>query len=237
MDIESLVNCIAVSPNWLRFIKEHEIIWQQYFSEEFPLHEACKAGNQNKVKLLIAIVSDINLQDSHGRTPLHWACVEGHLHIVEYLLENPFIDINIQDNNGRIPLHWACICGHLSIVELFRHRHRFYRSVFFFIIIIVESLLKHQWLDVNIQDNSGKTPLHWACYHGHLDIVKSLLKNPSIDVNIQDNDGRNPLNLACIRNHLRIAEFLSARQRHRFYRSLIFILIIMFMIIIIIVVK
>ena len=155
LDVESLLNCAQVSPDWLQFIKENEIIWQQKFSKEFPLHKACESGDQNKVKLLIAIGVDVNLQVGRGRTPLHLACLSGHLDIVESLLKNPSININIQDINGRTSLHWACNRGHLNIVE---------------------SLLKNSAIDVNIQTNNGKTPLDIARQFGKEDIVDIITK-------------------------------------------------------------
>lgn len=43
--------------------------------------------------------------------------------------------------------------------------------------------------DVNIQDHSGKTALHWACEGQHSDMVKLCLSVPDCVIGIKDNDG------------------------------------------------
>ncbi|KAL7551898.1 hypothetical protein ACHAWF_015104 [Thalassiosira exigua] len=58
------------------------------------------------MKLLIENGADINLQDMHGRTPLHLACGSTSCALVEFLCSNGS-DVNIQDVHGRTPLHIA----------------------------------------------------------------------------------------------------------------------------------
>ena len=58
--------------------------------------------------------------DSKKDHLLHWACEEGHLLIVEHLLEeigNQFDDINCVGSNDETPLHKATKNGHKEIVE------------------------------------------------------------------------------------------------------------------------
>jgi len=45
---------------------------------------------------------------------------------------------------------------------------------------------------VNVRDDSGKTPLHYASLDGNLDIVKYLV-NKGADVNVRDDRGNIPL--------------------------------------------
>lgn len=58
--------------------------------QETPLQAACTAGKSFE---LVAFLMrqpdvDINLQSSDGHTALHSACFNGHLRIVQHLLEN-----------------------------------------------------------------------------------------------------------------------------------------------------
>ena len=46
---------------------------------------------------------------------------------------------------------------------------------------------------INIQDETGDTPLHNACYGGYLRIVKILCQKPEIDLTIRNNDGKTPI--------------------------------------------
>jgi len=49
-------------------------------------------------------------------TPLHYAAQNGHLSVVEYLV-NQKADINAKDYGKMTPLHYAAQNGHLSVVE------------------------------------------------------------------------------------------------------------------------
>ena len=49
-------------------------------------------------------------------TPLHRAAANGHLSVVEYLV-NQEADINAKDRYEKTPLHLASSNGHLSVVE------------------------------------------------------------------------------------------------------------------------
>ena len=42
----------------------------------------------------------------------------------------------------------------------------------------------------------GRTPLHMACYGGHLDVVRKLVSEHGCDVMARDSDGRIPLHNA-----------------------------------------
>ena len=59
-------------------------------------------------------------------------------------------------------------------------------------------LLDHN-ADVNIQDNAGRTPLHWCASTGNENLCRLLLEH-NADVNIQDKDGSTPLHLSARRN-------------------------------------
>ncbi|KAI4307078.1 hypothetical protein L6164_030307 [Bauhinia variegata] len=77
----------------------------------------------------------VNLKDSEGRTPLHWAVDRGHLNVTE-LLVSKNANVDAQDNDGQTPLHYAAVCGRETIAEY---------------------LVKHK-ADTGIKDNDGNTP-------------------------------------------------------------------------------
>jgi ankyrin repeat protein len=54
---------------------------------------------------------------------------------------------------------------------------------------VVVELLKHDKVDVNLQDNDGEQPLCWASRYGQTDVVVELLKHDKVDVNLQDKNG------------------------------------------------
>ena len=175
--------------------------------ENSPLHLACvhnydiireylllgKKSCQDKIDKIIQDDVDRTLQYKRiyeseikrkGKTPLHYACMEGHLPIVKYLFDNG-CDKEFLDDKGKTPLHWACERGHLPIVE--------------YLITI--------GCNKEFPDDKGKTPLHYACKNGHLSIVKYLIIK-GCNKEIQDRRKRTPLHYACEKGHLPIVECL-----------------------------
>lgn len=101
-----------------------------------------------------------------GRSPLHEACFQGEIEIVQYLLDLGF-DPNEEDDNGNLPIHLAFCNGNVDIVKL----------------------LVIRGADPNRKDRDGFTLLHKAYYLGMEGLVKFLLEfGASPDV--KDNFGR-----------------------------------------------
>ncbi|KAL7686148.1 putative acyl-CoA-binding protein, ACBP [Plasmopara halstedii] len=95
-------------------------------------------------KLIVALDQgeDINAQDSHGRTMLHWAVDRDQAAVVTELLGRK-ASPNVQDADGMTPLHYAVSCEHEEMAKL---------------------LVKHGAL-VDIEDLDGDTPLSTATSH------------------------------------------------------------------------
>ncbi|XP_039255412.2 tonsoku-like protein [Styela clava] len=106
-----------------------------------------------------------------GETPLHRACIDGHMKRVQLLLEQGH-PVNEPDYAGWLPLHEACNHGFVEIVRL---------------------LINHG-ANVNYPAKcGGTTPMQDAATNGHLDIVALLLEkgaNPSI----KNKEGETPIN-------------------------------------------
>ena len=49
--------------------------------------------------------------------------------------------------------------------------------------------------DVNEQDGNGFTPLHWASYHGHVEVITALLA-AGADKSLKNSFGRTPHDVA-----------------------------------------
>lgn len=63
--------------------------------------------------------TDVNIQDAHGRTALHWACVEGHVDMVRLCLSVPQSEIGLQDNDGYTAFEIAQQNGNDLVAEAF----------------------------------------------------------------------------------------------------------------------
>ena len=66
--------------------------------------------------------------------------------------------------------------------------------------------------DVNVKDNYGETPLHWAISYGHKDVAELLIAKGA-NVNTKGQGGETPLHMAAIREkgNKDVAELLIAK--------------------------
>ncbi|KAK1290787.1 Acyl-CoA-binding domain-containing protein 1 [Acorus calamus] len=99
------------------------------------IHASAREGELDNLTTYLENGVSVNLRDSEGRTPLHWAVDRGHQDVVELLIGKQ-ADVNAMDNEGQTPLHYAVMCERGAIAEF---------------------LVKHN-ADCNSKDNEGKTP-------------------------------------------------------------------------------
>jgi hypothetical protein len=57
-----------------------------------------------------------NWCNSAGKTPLHIAAQQGHLPIIQFLIDNS-ADVDLTDTQGNTPLHYASAYGHVDIIK------------------------------------------------------------------------------------------------------------------------
>ncbi|KAI4319954.1 hypothetical protein MLD38_033487 [Melastoma candidum] len=99
------------------------------------IHAFAREGAIDNLLQCVKSGVSVNVKDSEGRTPLHWAVDRGHQEVVE-LLVNQHADVNAQDDEGQTPLHYAMVCERESMAEF---------------------LVKHK-ADLDIKDNEGSYP-------------------------------------------------------------------------------
>ena len=124
-----------------------------------PLHLAARRGSASDVERLVddglrkcdeARLPYLERQSCYksgtvdtlgasGWAPLHEAAMNGHLEVIEYLLEKN-ADINVRSRIGSTPLHWAARGGHTAAARL---------------------LLDHG-ADLDATNYEGKSALEWA---------------------------------------------------------------------------
>ena len=71
------------------------------------IHDAAKAGNLNKVKILVTKdPSLVSAKTSRGTTPLHYACISKNVRLVKFLVSKG-ADVNALNASWYSPLHYA----------------------------------------------------------------------------------------------------------------------------------
>ena len=82
------------------------------------LLHAARDGGLARVEQALQNGADVNVNTLEGgMTPLHWACMRGHLDVVRYLLTSHDANLEATDMNRWTPLHIACLLGHLDVVQ------------------------------------------------------------------------------------------------------------------------
>ena len=97
---------------------------------------------------LAALMSDVNMKNAYGNTPLIWAAENGHTELAKELI-GAKADVNVKAKDGKIPLICAVKNGHTEIAK---------------------ELIGAK-ADVNVEAKDGKTPLIWAAVKGHTEVA------------------------------------------------------------------
>ena len=118
-----------------------------------PFFKAVKDGKVDTVKKMIEVGSDINAQDSYGKTPLMVAIDAKQNELAKWIINNN-PDFTKQDKNGFTAL--------LNAIES-RDRE------------IIDTLIAKKG-GINIQDKEGLSPLMYAVMNEDVDTIKNLIK-------------------------------------------------------------
>ena len=124
-----------------------------------------ECSSMSMAKLLIENRADVNLTDNQGQTPLHYAAANDYIAMAK-LLTNFSKNILLKLIKG---YHWIKSCKIQPLIE--------------------------NGADVNLTDNQGQTPLHYAAANGHIAMAQLLIENGA-NVNLTDNQGQTPLDYA-----------------------------------------
>ncbi|CAG8094086.1 unnamed protein product [Penicillium salamii] len=178
------------------------------------LSHSAEIGNFEITKLLLkegALVStrQYSLSISHrdsGKSPIHWAAMKGHKHIVELLLQygaNP----NARTTSGRTPAQEAAAASHRELLAFLLSKNAdintqaysdvwspLHEVIYLNNIEMVELLVDHG-AHLNARLTSSKTPLHMAVVQRNIPVMEILLK-AGADPDLPMNEDITPLHLA-----------------------------------------
>ncbi|OGM51091.1 hypothetical protein ABOM_000412 [Aspergillus bombycis] len=161
--------CPNVSEEWI-----HEAMG--------VLHLCAWFGLSNMVNLLIVENHDVGIRDpKYSRTPLRYACLNGHVETVAELLKHN----TPVEEEAVVDAMCGLTCEDRPQCEQERRQR------------IVEGLLETGNINTNARLGSkSRTVLMLAVGHGHYDFVNVFLSHKSINVDTQDSNGFTALSFA-----------------------------------------
>lgn len=121
--------------------------------DETPIQTAVCCSNVEVIRVLLEHGANANDQTSEGFTALHKAARRGSAHILRVLLSEGQADHSLRLINGSQPIHSAARWNHPACIR-----------------VLVEA-----GAGVNSQNDSGKTPLHFAAENHAADAVQCLI--------------------------------------------------------------
>ncbi|KAI8080810.1 asparaginase-domain-containing protein [Gilbertella persicaria] len=164
----------------------------------------CSAAGSNDLDGLTLLVEsmgeliNLNCVDYDGRVPLHVACREGNLKIVEYLLLHG-ASIHVRDRTGHTPLFDAVVEKRAEVVKILRNAGAhlaeseigdmgpyWFKAVknnnIKWIQVALEAGFDVNWSDP-VEDRRA---IDVALCTGRLSVLKLLLNQPNIDLTLED---------------------------------------------------
>lgn len=201
-----------------------------------PLHIAADAGRAQNVELILRKArQEKKMKESVGKdhglaginrpnrlfwTPLHLACMAGHIEVVRVLLKYN-VDIERPSSAAKhklTPLMLACQQGHLDIMKLLicqgakiEARDKFKRTALIHAVMNghahIASHLLRSGADPDTADSSGNTVVHYASAYGWWFCLKLLLESGA-NPNIPNDWTLTPLGVAFLKGHMGLVDLL-----------------------------
>ncbi|KAK4732182.1 hypothetical protein R3W88_025170 [Solanum pinnatisectum] len=147
------------------------------------LKSAAKNGNSHFISALIEAGADVNRRDSDGDSVMSLTVKYGNLDSVQVLIESGYTIDNSVDRF----LHYAAATDRVDLMEIL--------------------CLGYADIDLNSIDSQGRTPLHIAAIHGHVEVLRFLVSVGS-DPDLLDSQGWTPLHFAAQQGHVEAVGFL-----------------------------
>lgn len=167
-----------------------------------PVHFAAAGGNNEICDALDNAGGDWTLYDQEDRGCVDYACLFGHIHLLQRFDERNF-DLTKADKRGWLPVHYAAIAKTADCIAFLKEKgadinvkapEEQEEATPLTLALLNNSaevfkFLLAQGVDTKVRVQDGRTPLQDAAFKGNTDIMRVLLENPDIDINEHDNLG------------------------------------------------
>ncbi|GFW15492.1 inversin [Trichonephila clavipes] len=174
-----------------------------------PLHVVCATGKKNSLKKIIDSVPlhVLETKDEMGKTPLMLSVMHNQLECSTLLLKSG-VHIDNSDNLGQTALHIATNKGfHRAVKLLLSYNASCQQKDFYGVTplhlaaihtnpkCLLAMLKEIKPGEIDIQDSSKKTPLHWSTAYSNIESTLILLTKHA-NICIPDETGKTPLHWA-----------------------------------------
>lgn len=184
-----------------------------------PLSWAARHGHDTIVKLLLDRKDvEADSKDQDGRTPLSWAAWHGQDTIVKLLLDRNKVKVSSPNKGQRTLLSWIVNIrfdhNKAKVSSQSRGRRtllpertaKYYKAA-------KKLMVGRNYVEADLRDNYGQTPLSRAAEEGHWDVVELLLARNDVEVNSRDENGWTPLSWAAEQGHQAVVKLLLAYNK------------------------
>lgn len=166
--------------------------YRLYHHKPCALRWAAENGSISTARLVLDRCPELDIDEAssvNGESILSLATMNGHAHMVQWILTQRLIDVNRFDATfGRTALLHAIEKDRTDVARV---------------------LLATPGIDVNLREKGGRwTPLSLAAREGREEIVKLLLASPNIAINARDGGGYTPLISAASKGAVNVVRLL-----------------------------
>ena len=182
------------------------------------LQRVAANGEVSEVESILQTRPDpVNCRDPRGSTPLHAAAFNGHIKMIQILVEHGGA-VGATDEDGATPLHAAAFAGHPDAIEALLQNgarinaldHHGDTSLDYAAAAgsssATDVLLKHH-AATEEHGSKGDTPLNSAAVRGFADVVRLLIEHGA-NVESRDSEGFTPLSSAVSQERTEVVALL-----------------------------
>ncbi|KAG9448734.1 hypothetical protein H6P81_008699 [Aristolochia fimbriata] len=199
---------------------------------ERKLYEAALMGSVAHLQSLLHedpyILHRIPNDVERKNTPVHYACVFGHVEFVkDILFRNPEL-VSLTNRQGSSPLHLASANGHVELVKellemdanlCLTQDHQGMTPLHVAAkkgqVEVLREQVGAKPIAAWIFTDQGETALHLCVRYGHLEALKMLVQSANDEAleNWKDDEGNAILHIATAKRHTEIVDFLISNTR------------------------
>lgn len=223
------MNCIFEKMLNLRHESFDSLINAKDWRDDTPLLCAMKSKGSRTAQMILNLGADPSIVDGREQNALHYAVIEGHRDLVQYLISSDASLHTAFNMRGLTPFHLAIQYHQLEIVQLFpldsirvpgAGMSPLIMATLSRKIDIMRWLLDRGMvggvghLDINGKDRNGSTAIHLAASFGSLEAVE-LLVSKGANIRILDDFGKTPRDCAQQFGHFEVASYFDVYASRR----------------------